>query len=173
MIQNKITISCGNSKMGKIPSVSLPSGLTCNNKAPCYKLCYAHKIERIRKVVKDSYQRNFDVWDNNPDEYWRQVEGAMMMTTFFRFHVSGDIPNVDKGGEIPNNLHIIYSEWPGFYVDNKYEFPEAHIRFKDGSSTVDESRYIYHCSGNCMECVVTGIGCWNLTKGQQVLIDQH
>ena len=30
----------------------------------------------------------------SPDTYWREVEAAIMVNRFFRYHVSGDIPDV-------------------------------------------------------------------------------
>ena len=53
-----IKISNGNSKMGKIPSVSLPSVVTCRKDCSCKEKCYARKIERIRPNVRDSYAAN-------------------------------------------------------------------------------------------------------------------
>ena len=52
-----VCISKGNSKLGEIKSVSLPSGLTCI-KCGCNKKCYAKKIERLRPSVRNSYIRN-------------------------------------------------------------------------------------------------------------------
>ena len=46
--------------MGQICSVSLPAGKTCRN-APCFEKCYARKIERLRKTVRDAYQHNYEV----------------------------------------------------------------------------------------------------------------
>ena len=87
-----ISISNGNSKMGKIPSVSLPSIITCRQ-CECQKKCYAAKLERLRPIVKRAYQRNLDILKRDPTTYWREVEAAIMMSRFFRFHVSGDIPD--------------------------------------------------------------------------------
>lgn len=91
----EVKISSGNSKLGSIPSVSLPSGLTCRNDCECIKKCYAHKIERLRKTVREAYHHNYRLLKDNPDTYWREVEASVMMSRFFRFHVSGDIPDKD------------------------------------------------------------------------------
>lgn len=91
----KITISKGNAKMGAIPSVSLPSCVTCRPDAPCFKACYARRMEARRKNVRDSYQHNLDVLTTNPKAYWAQVESAMAANLSFRFHVSGDIPSYE------------------------------------------------------------------------------
>ena len=89
-----VCISKGNSKLGEIKSVSLPSGLTCI-KCGCNKKCYAKKIERLRPSVRNSYIRNLAILEEDPQTYWREVEAAIMTSRFFRFHVSGDIPDLD------------------------------------------------------------------------------
>ena len=100
MNDNKITISRGNSKMGEIPSVSLPPVITCANGCKCAKDCYAVKLCRIYKSVKTSYDRNLTVYQTDPAEYWRQVEKTVSVSRFFRFHVSGDIPDAGYFAEM-------------------------------------------------------------------------
>lgn len=87
-----LKISPGNSKLGAIPSVSLPSVATCRT-CGCNTKCYARKLERLRPTVAAAYQHNYEILQMSPETYWREVEGAIMMTRFFRFHVSGDIPS--------------------------------------------------------------------------------
>lgn len=48
----QVKISQGNSKMGSIPSVSLPAGVTCRSDCECNKKCYAMKLERLRKEIQ-------------------------------------------------------------------------------------------------------------------------
>lgn len=91
----KVSISSGNSKMGAIPSVSLPACITCNPGAPCFRKCYARRIAARRSIVRDAYQRNFDILRDNAESYWKQVEHAVFMSRYFRFHVSGDIPDIE------------------------------------------------------------------------------
>lgn len=91
----KASISRGNRKMGAIPSVSLPPVKTCAANCPCAKKCYAVKMCRIYKNVKASYENNLEILESNPAAYWSQVNEAVKMTRYFRFHVSGDIPNME------------------------------------------------------------------------------
>ena len=123
--ENQITISKGNSKMGAIPSVSLPACITCNPSAPCFKLCYAAKIERIYKSAKESYQRNLDILKADPGAYWIQVKAAAMVNRFFRYHVSGDIPNPDYfvqmvklAKELPNTNFLAFTKQ--YYIVNQF-----------------------------------------------------
>lgn len=197
-----VKISSGNSKMGSVPSVSLPSIKTCRQCA-CSTKCYAQKLERLRPVVRNAYQHNLEVLMNEPETYWREVEASVMMSRFFRFHVSGDIPTaeylanmvavamrnshceilcftkryemvnefIEKNGELPSNLHMIFSGWIGLNLVNPFSLPEAHVRYRDGSTTAREDAI--ECGGNCTECALTEGGCWNLQKGQQVVFNEH
>ena len=88
-----VSISMGNTKMGAIQSVSLPSILTCRKDCDCSKICYARKIERLRPAVARAYQNNLEILTNDPSRYWREVEASIMTSRFFRYHVSGDIPD--------------------------------------------------------------------------------
>ena len=76
-----VKISQGNSKLGAIPSVSLPSIKTCRACA-CRDKCYAQKLERLRPAVRNAYQHNLEVLINEPETYWREVEASVMMSRF-------------------------------------------------------------------------------------------
>ncbi len=199
-----VKISRGNSKMGSIPSVSLPAGVTCRCDCKCREKCYALKLERLRKNVRDCYKNNYDLLLSEPDTYWREVEASIMMSRFFRFHVSGDIPNSEyfskmvevagrnhhcnilcftkkfsivnkylecSGGELPVNLQIVFSGWKGMEMDNPFHLPEAHVIYKDGSTTARSDAKL--CHGNCAECAITSDGCWSLRRGEQVAFGEH
>lgn len=188
--------------MGHISSVSLPSVVTCRP-APCSKKCYAKKLERIRPNVRAAYRRNLEILRREPDTYWREVEAAVMLSKFFRFHVSGDIPDDDyfarmvsvarrnphcqilcftkrfeivnrflsRGGALPGNLHIIFSGWRGLHMDNPFSLPEAHVIYRDGTTTARSDAI--PCGGNCTECAQTDSGCWVLRNGQQIVFHEH
>lgn len=91
----KVSISNGNSKMGAIPSVSLPPVKTCVNCESCAQKCYAKKLCRIYPSVKAAYDRNYEILTNDRVNYFSQVKAAAMLTSFFRWHVSGDIIDTD------------------------------------------------------------------------------
>ena len=198
-----VSISKGNSKMGGIPSVSLPAGITCRSDCECSRKCYAKKLERLRPSVRDAYQNNLALLQNDPDTYWREVEASVMLSRFFRFHVSGDIPNdaylfkmvkiaernphcqilcftkkydivnrhLSVHGAFPENLHILLSAWRGLAMDNPHGLPEAHVRYRDGTTTARSDAVM--CGGNCTECALTDCGCWTLRPGQQIVFNEH
>lgn len=197
----KVSISNGNAKMGAIPSVSLPPIITCPKGAPCAKKCYAHKLCRIYPTVKKAYQNNLDIWNTNPTEYFNQVFNAVRMSRYFRFHVSGDIPNAQyfsymvavamdnphceilaftkqyaiinnylaTVGELPHNLHIIFSEWGTMPIPNPHNLPTAAVIFK-GDEPLDHWKI---CGGNCAECACRGVGCWELKTGETIAFYEH
>lgn len=126
-----------------------------------------------------------------------------MMSRFFRFHVSGDIPDAEylgkmlliaarqphcqilcftkkydlvndvlsAGIKLPSNLHIIFSAWVGLEMVNPFSLPEAHVRYRDNTTTAREDAV--ECGGNCAECALTGEGCWILKNGEQVIFNEH
>ena len=198
-----VKISNGNAKMGTIPSVSLPAGVTCRSDCECSKKCYAKRLERMRPSVRQAYQHNYDLLNRVPNTYWREVEASIMMSRFFRFHVSGDIPDaayfehmvdiactnthceilcftkkydivnshINIIGKLPKNLHIIFSGWHDIEMVNPYNLPEAHVRYRDGSTTAREDAKL--CGGNCTECAITDGGCWTAKHGEQVVFNEH
>lgn len=201
-------ISKGNKKMGSIASVSLPSVVTCKI-CECNRKCYAKRMENRWKNVKESYQNNLETLQNDPEKYWKTVENAILKSDYFRFHVSGDIPDMDyfermvdvakrnkhceilcftkkyelvneyvmNGGCVPNNLHIIFSRWRGLEMNNMFRFPEAHVAYRDGTTTASENAK--KCGGNCTECASVGTGCWTLRRGgveghgEQIVFAEH
>lgn len=199
-----VSISPGNAKMGAIPSVSLPPIKSCSLVAceKCGKKCYVRRIIARRKTVRDAYERNWSILSDDPDKFWREVGGAVAMTTHFRFGVSGDIPTTDylehivklartythceilcftkqyeivneylKHHRLPKNLHLIFSAWKGLTMNNPYNLPEAHVLFRDGTTTAkDGAKW---CSGNCALCSVNNSNCWSLQKGDQIVFKEH
>ena len=78
---------------------------------------------------------------------------------------------IEDGEEIPDNLHVIFSGWRYLKMDNPYNLPEAHVLYKDGTTTANESAVL--CTGNCTNCARQNGGCWSLKPGQQILLKQH
>lgn len=198
-----VKISPGNAKLGSIPSVSLPAGITCRTDCECYKKCYAQRLERLRPTVRQAYQHNLKLLQEQPDVYWREVEASIMMSRFFRFHVSGDIPdNIYLAHMIEiaeRNKHcdilcftkkynIIneYLELGGSIPDNLHIVLSGWVGLKMSNPfNLPEAHVRYRngettarddakeCSGNCAECLLTEGGCWSLKSGEQVVFNEH
>lgn len=84
-----------------------------------------------------------------------------------------DIVNdyISSGKTLPQNLHIVFSVWRGYEQSNPHSFPEAHVRYKDGSTTARADAK--ECGGNCVNCARTDDGCWKLAHGEQVVFNEH
>lgn len=201
MTNQKISISPGNTKLGAIPSVSLPACITCNPSAPCFKKCYALRITRRYKQSRDAYARNLEILTNDPGAYWLQVKAAAMVTRFFRYHVSGDIPNIEYfnnmvqlARELPNTEFLAFTKQ--YNIVNEYlrtgeTIPKnLKVLFSNWGMWKCENPYnlptceiIFKnenpgenwkiCGGNCTDCACRGVGCWELKQGETIAIYEH
>lgn len=201
MKNNKVCISKGNVKMGEIQSVSLPPIVTCVENCTCAKKCYAAKMCRRWKNVRESYNRNFEIFKNDSKMYWKQVDNALCMNRFFRFHVAGDIPTynylIDMIETVRNNPHcevLCFTKRYGFVnraLANGVELPSnLHLIMSDWEGMNMENPYnlpVAHvifkgeepeenwniCSGNCLECAKANQNCWSIGKGEHVAFYEH
>lgn len=196
-----ISISPGNKKMGAIPSVSLPPIITCADGVPCGGLCYAAKLCKIYPSVKTAYNRNYNIFKEDPATYWNQVRAAVSVTRFFRFHVSGDIPTAEywtdviKTAELfPHSEILIFTKKYNIvnnYISSGGTIPgNLHVVFSEWGNMpvpnphdVPTAAVIFKgtepaenwkiCGGNCTECACAGVGCWELKKGETIAFYQH
>jgi len=107
----ELSISKGNSKMGAIPSVNLPPGITCNPYVTCATDgCYALKAYRMYPNVKAAWERNLELWQMYPISYWDQMNDWQRKhkPEYFRFHSAGDIP----GGSYCHDMIVHASLYP-------------------------------------------------------------
>jgi hypothetical protein len=197
----KISISKGNTKMGAIPSVSLPACTTCNPNAPCFQKCYAAEISRLRLAAKTAYERNLEVFENDPNAYFVQVQSAASLTRFFRYHVSGDIPNklyfllmIATAKKCHGCNFLAFTKQYQIvndYLNNGGTIPEnLQIIFSnwgawkcDNPHKLPTCEVIFKgdepadnwkiCGGNCTECACRGVGCWELKRGETIAIREH
>lgn len=197
---NTVSISKGNSKMGYIPSVSLPPVITCAQGCTCAKKCYAAKLCRIYPSVRKAYTRNLDILKNDMDNYFIQVKAAAMVTKYFRFHVSGDIYDmnyldrmVKLAQELPGTTFLAFTKQYNF-VNNFLQYAQIpdnlKIIFSEWSGMHMENPHnlpVAHvifkgsepadnwkiCGGNCSECACRGVGCWELKAGEHIAFYEH
>lgn len=136
-----VKISVGNSKLGNIPSVSLPAVKTCADNVPCAKKCYAVRMEKRFSAVKASYENNLCAYLENPAQYFRDIEKyiAAKNPLAFRWHVSGDIPNMEYllgmikiAEKFPHTRFLAYTK--KYALINEYVRPQY---FNDGVCRID------------------------------------
>jgi len=197
----KVSISNGNKKMGFIPSVSLPPVVTCHNCETCAKKCYAVKLCRIYKSVRDAYNRNHEILIKDRNAYFEQVKAVAMINRNFRWHVSGDIVDMDYldrmckiARECKRTQFLAFTKNyndVNEYFTNHRKPKNLQIIFSlpfNGQkvdnvhnfptatvilkgNTPDPSHKV--CGGNCQECACRGVGCWELKKGETIAFFEH
>ena len=187
--------------MGAIPSVSLPPVITCKNCATCAKKCYALKLCKIYPSVKKAYDNNLAVLTENRNAYFEQIKASAMTSRFFRFHVSGDIIDIDYldrmcklARELKGTQFLAFTknyEDVNEYLKNHRKPSNLKLIFSlpfDGASIDNphnlptaavilkgnEPKANYKvCGGNCTECACRGVGCWELKKGETIAFYEH
>ena len=67
-------ISPGNSKLGKIVNISLPPVVSCPKNVPCANDgCYAKRIYKLREVVRNAWNDNFNTYKLDPQKYFNDI----------------------------------------------------------------------------------------------------
>lgn len=93
-----VTLTMGNSKLGRVMNVSLPPPASCDTSMPCFmrNQCYAMKhAYNIYGNVREAWNGNMRVWlDQGPAVYFGAIKEAILRKRpdMFRWHVGGDIP---------------------------------------------------------------------------------
>lgn len=97
--QIPLCISKGNRKIGRVMNVSLPPIKSCANCAGCSKLCYDIKAcAQYPRTVIDARMRNYSILKRDMARYFALIEQAISRrrnNKFFRWHVAGDIVDID------------------------------------------------------------------------------
>ena len=202
-ISKMVSISYGNNKMGKIPSVSLLPILTCPARCngTCGDKCYAKKLAILRPSVMKAYARNTAIFMARPFEFFQAVERVMATSQLFRFHVSGDIPN---GSYLTMVAHLAncHPFCKVLMFTKRYELVNDFIRyngsipsnlkilFSGWTNLKPDNPYglpettVYAkdedfrpewkaCGGNCLDCALHCGGCWDAKSGETVAFKIH
>ena len=74
---------------------------------------------------------------------------------------------IDANGDLPKNLHILFSGWEDMEVINPHNLPETNVYD-------DQPREEWLlCGGNCFECGCRGVGCWQARNGDVIAFKKH
>lgn len=114
-----------------------------------------------------------DIVDDKYFAMMCRVADKLPRTEFLAFTKKYDLVNayLAAGNTIPSNLHILFSSWPSYNMNNPYNLPVAYISFKDGKCDApDDSK---QCSGKCEKCAYMGQNCWTLGRGESVVLKEH
>ena len=197
------SISAGNRKTGAIPSISLPPIVTCHNCEHCSRDCYALKhIYKLYPAARKSYDYNLELYKTDPFAYFETVRRTAEMSRFFRWHVSGDIPDsfyfetmVAIAERVPGCHFMAFTK--AYKIVNDYitengPLPENltiifskwfDLTVPNNPHNLPTSQVInsendrtpeqLYCPGNCAACCMAGAGCWNMKNGQEVAFIKH
>lgn len=197
----RVTISRGNRKLGAIMNVSTQPVQCCPKCIPCAEGgCYALKSLRLYPATRKAWAKNARIAKTNPKSYFLQIANSIAgrRPRYFRWHVAGDILNVDYLREMcriavqnPRTQFLAFTK--AFNIVNAYERtrtsppnlamifsawpglridnPHGHriAWMQDGTEDrVPEDAV--ECPGNCETCGV----CFRLSKlGRDVVFHKH
>lgn len=79
---------------------------------------------------------------------------------------------IHDNGPLPENLHVMFSEWDGMEMDNPYNMPVFTCKLKAGNKNhpVEYFNGLHKCPGNCDICKAAGRGC---VVGETTYADEH
>ena len=114
-----------------------------------------------------------DIVDMQYLEMMCRIAVKLPRTQFLAFTKKYNLVNtfVEAGGTIPSNLHILFSSWPDYNMNNLYNLPVAYVAFKDGCCEAPADAH--ECSGRCEDCAYAGKNCWVLGPGQSIILKEH
>lgn len=94
-----VTISEGNSKIGKVMNISIPAILSCGTCSKCKKFCYDIKAVLFHtNTVLPARAKNYAILLFDRDLYFNQIKSKLAKrkkNKFFRWHVGGEIVDFD------------------------------------------------------------------------------
>lgn len=202
--ENLITISTKNSKLGQmIPTINLPAITTCRANAPCRKGCYACKGRFRFSTVQKSLEKNYNIYKNNPQNYFNQIQVYLtaLPYKYFRVHSSGDLVDmqylqglVDTANKCKKTKFLCFTkkyEIVNDYIKNGGIIPKnLIIVFSNWGLWQCENPYnlpttwvkfgienidkvIPQKSFECKGNCATCQRCWKLKQGQSVYFHKH
>ena len=193
----QLKISLNNSKIGKIPNLSLPPGVSCAPGVPCFNEgCYAKGPYNRYPATKAAWDSNYKLFIENSAKFFAEWDEWLTKhkPKRFRIFVGGDFPSesfyfMTEGLAIehpktsflaftkrydydysrrPENLQIVLSTWPGWPLPTNTSLPWAWL---SEDFRRRKSAPHYACPGGCGDCPFF---CWDkLDKDTHVVFPRH
>ena len=188
-----LCISDGNKKIGRVLNVSLPPIKTCPNCKECMFYCYDVKAcLQYPNTVIDARIRNYTILKKDRKLYFETIEKAIAKrrtNKYFRWHVSGDIVDIDylenmieiakrhsdfifwtytKNYKVVNEYCEQYGKESipknlsimfSEWVGLKMENPYKFAEFKFVPKDTEDKPKGFYCLGNCDLCKAKKLGC--------------
>ena len=199
----QIVISKGNKKIGDTMNVSLAPVITCPNCSKCVSYCYDIKAVMQYKNVLDARAKNTALFLTHSEKYFQQIRNELSKrktNKYFRWHVSGDIMNI----EYFDNMVKIARDFPDFrfwtytksyWIVNEWCKQNGKENVPDNLSVMfsyweglpminpfgfpefrvvmkgqEKPNGVRWCCGNCNECIRN---CSHCVKGETVYCMEH
>lgn len=141
---------------------------------------YFHRIdEKMSRRRKNKYFRWHVAGDILDLDYFsRMVENTRKHSDFIvwtytkNYTVVNEYCSIHGRDAIPENFHIMFSEWDGMELVNPYGFPVFTCKLKDGNKNHKPEYFdsLYKCPGNCDACKAGSLGC---VGGMDTYCDEH
>lgn len=112
-----------------------------------------------------------DILNRDYFDHVVEVARSNQKTEILMFTKRYEIVNkwIADNGELPENLHILFSGWENLKPVNPHKLPETNV-FKSEDEIRDDWKL---CGGNCFNCACRGVGCWQAGKGETVAFKLH
>lgn len=193
-----VRISPGNSKLGEVPNISLPPGLTCKESVSCRTGgCFAMRLFRYPRTVR-AWLYNLNLWLVDPILFKRSLIDYLQTNTpsKFRWHVGGDLPDreyfnmvIEMGFRFPHTKFLIFTKrtdlvFPrdaarippnltlifSMWPGDPLPDPAYRLNFAFSWLEEDERKPPQHdiCKGQCSSC----FSCWG-RKDKDIIFKRH
>lgn len=196
-LKMQLKISLKNSKIGNVPNLSLPPGVSCAPDIPCLtEGCYAMKAYRLYPGTRKAWNSNLEFYNEDPSEFFREFLQWLIKHNpkRFRLFVGGDFPDEDflmhanilairapktkflvftkrydyDYRNKPENLQVILSTWPGVPLPENTDLPWAWL---EGDDRRSKNRPHFVCPGGCTNCEHK---CWDFISADiPVVFKKH
>lgn len=196
-----VAVTNTNSKLGhQIPSINLPTGITCRKNAPCLKGCYARRGRFMYKNVRNCYENNYRAYLSDSDYFFSEVIRQTRLSLYVRWHSAGDIVDdkyfegMIKVAKINKNVKYLcftkkYEIVNNYLASGKRIPTNLHIIFSNWDKFICENPYnlptswvfgkgfdndaIPQIAIPCKSDCSECLACWQLKKGQSIFLTKH
>lgn len=76
---------------------------------------------------------------------------------------------ISENGQLPANLHVLFSGWTNLEPVNPHKLPETNV-IPRGETAAEGWKM---CGGNCFDCAISGAGCWSAGRGDVIAFNMH
>jgi len=174
---------------------------TCGKKCYAAKIAnlrpavlYSYAINQALAMLRpDIYWQSIDLACKGTKFFRFHVSGDILSSDYFE-HMIEIVKNnpttqilcftkqysivnawIAKNGQLPENLHLLFSGWEEMQPENPYKLPETNVIPKNAPDAwwdlPDETYKM--CGGNCFNCACRGLGCWKAKQGETIVFHLH